>query len=157
MSAYERFRKLVDDFLVRSLGDEIPSGNQLMLELDGRRVHLGFLPEREEIVVSTMVYFAVDEPENIRPEAIAQFNAYHLFHGGYRLAVDQSSQCLYVSQNKPLARAEAAGLDALLGDFIGRCASCTRWYFSETLSAGLAAHRVAQSLGAPGGVELPII
>lgn len=149
MGAYERFRKLVSDFLVKSVGDEIPPGNQLMLEIDGRRVHLGFLPEREEIAFSTMVYFAVDEPENVRPESIAQFNAYHLFHGGYRLAFDQPSQCLYVSQSKPLANAEAAGLTAVLEDFIGRCANCTRWYFSETMMAGIAAREAAQSLVAP--------
>ena len=131
MTPHERFLKLIVDFAGPG-----PEGvlelvqNEMTLDADGP-VRLVLEEQREEIVFSTLIYCAEGEPELLDDEIVADFNAYHLFHGGFRLSIDRDFECLYIVQTNSLARMEAVGLDAFFEDFITRCANCTRWYMAE--------------------------
>jgi hypothetical protein len=130
MTSHDRFRALIKSFL----GPDgfLPAGvdDEFVIDADGP-VQLKLSPEREEIAISTRVISAIGQPELIRSGDIAQFNAFHLFNGGYRLWVHTDAECIVVSQSKALARLEATGLSAFLEDFIPRCASCSRWYANQ--------------------------
>lgn len=133
MTPHARFVKLITGFIGSEpydYGHLID--NEFMLNADGP-VLLKLDPERAEITFSTLIFCAGGEPELIDPEAIAEFNAYHVFHGGYRLSVDVETECLYIAQTKALTRLESAGLGEFFEDFVAHCCSCTNWYMAEIL------------------------
>lgn len=133
MTPHSRFALLIEDFLDLSDAEPPPvSGDEHLLDFGARTFHLALAPGSAEVRIATAVYFG-GAPGEIGPDLIADFNAYHLFHGGYRLAADPATASLYVSVRKSLARLEASGLDAFFEDFIARCISCTRWCVDEAL------------------------
>jgi hypothetical protein len=107
------------------------SADQCLLDVSDRSFHLGLNPERGEITFSTLVFYTDRDPDQIHADLIADFNAFHLFSGGYRLSVDPDTLCLYVSVTRSLDEFEKSGLEPFFADFIDRCMSCTRWYMDE--------------------------
>lgn len=140
MTPRERFTKLVESTLDPS-APETPEVtlDQCLLDVEGRSFHLGLSPERSEITFSTLVFYTDREPDQIYADLIADFNAYHLFRGGYRLSVDPDTLCLYVSVTRSLDGLESGGLSPFFADFIDRCVTCTRWYMDES------ARRIAEA------------
>lgn len=132
MSPQERFERLIHgDDVDFNIGPLVFTDNQSLLEIRGRTFHIGVSPERAEVAFSLMVYCANAEHDLIGADLVAEFNAWRLFYGGYRLSVDALTQCLYVSVTKSLSQLETTGLTSFVDDFIRRCVSCTRWCMGE--------------------------
>ena len=85
--------------------------------LENRVFHVGLDAKRQEITLSTPVFFTDEAAAKACVDLVADFNAYHLFHGGYRLRIDPGTHYVYASQTKSLARAQASGLAVILDDF----------------------------------------
>ena len=147
MTPHDRFIKLIEGFTTPERDDLAGVENDFVLDADGP-VQLTLSPEREEITFSTNVFCATDQPDLIRPELMAQFNAYHILHGGYHLSLAGDADLLRLNQRKSLARLESMGLDSFMEEFIARCASCTRWYLAETTVPGSVGHAFNQLMDA---------
>jgi hypothetical protein len=131
MTSNERLAKLVDDLFEIKDTPVHADRSALLVRHSGRIYHLGCHAERQEIVISTPVYFSFMDGAELPPDIVADFNAYHLLHGGYRLGADPVTHHLYVSQSKSLNGLEHTGLAQFLEDFAARCASCTQWCMEE--------------------------
>lgn len=137
MTPPQRFSALIEDFLGPSNADRPPIlADDCLLDIAARTFHLGLTPDGGSVAISTVVYLADGDPEQVLPDLIAEFNAFYLFRGGYRLSVDPATQSLYVSVNKSLAGLEGEDLDAFFDDLIERCAACTAWYMDELERGG---------------------
>lgn len=128
----ERFAILIRDFAEHlKIEPPIVSEGELLLKYWGRTFQVSMALERAEITFSTVVFPGDYGAVFIFNELIADFNARHIFRGGYQLSVDPITFSLYLSVTKTLGRIEASGLSPFLDDFIRRCASYTRWYAGE--------------------------
>ena len=122
------FQQLIVDLIGRDAAVAIPvAGNDYFVRVHGRLVQLQHLPQRGLIVLSTMIYAAMDE-EDVADELIAGFNSHHLFRGGYCLMVDQASHSPYVAQSRSIASLDGDRLADVIVDFVDRCAACSAWY-----------------------------
>jgi len=132
MTPRERFTQLIETMLSPSSPQKPDvSADQYLLDIEDRSFHLGLNVEREEIAFSTLVFFNDQDPDQIYADLIGDFNAFHLFHGSYRLSVDPDTLCLYVTVSRLLDELEKSGLEPFFADLIDRCMTCTRWYMDE--------------------------
>jgi hypothetical protein len=123
-----RFWALLSDLLGESDGAaSADRDTDIVLDIVGRPIQLR-LDERGQLHVSTMVFFNDSDSAQILREAIAEFNAVHLFAGGYCLLVNPESGSLYVDQIVSLHRFDGKSLRAFLIDFAHRATGCMRWY-----------------------------
>ncbi|PTW56637.1 hypothetical protein C8N35_111100 [Breoghania corrubedonensis] len=131
-TSHDAFRSLVTDYLVGrgKTPSQIEDADDYMLEARGRIVQLR-LGREGTMLVSTMVFYNENDDTQVRDTAIAEFNAYHLFAGGYCLHVDERSQSLYVEQELTVSRFDADGLRDHMEDFAVRATNCARWYLKE--------------------------
>jgi hypothetical protein len=133
MTPHDRFTHLIQDLFKESEESPSVSGDGYLLQFDGRMVHLGLDADRSEVTISTQVYFVDEDADELTVDLITEFNAHHLFNGGYRMGRDPESYNLYVSQCNSVAHLERAGLHVYLDDFISRCVACTRWCGAEAV------------------------
>jgi hypothetical protein len=129
MTPSERFVSLMTGLKEATPLSE-PSADQLLLAIEDRPLHFWLSPARREITISTPVFLTDGA---VPAEAIAAFNSFHLFQGGYRLSVDPLTKSIYASVTKALSRLEDIGLSKFVADFIPRCANCSRWCLDESL------------------------
>lgn len=94
----------------------------------GRMIQARLFPERDLAACSTLVRYNEGWDEPVLFRTVAEFNAYHLFHGGYCLVADEDSGSLYVNQNRRLSTLDAAKFSSWLEDFGHRAGACARWY-----------------------------
>jgi hypothetical protein len=78
-----------------------------------------------------MIFYNDGDAGGVLAEPIAEFNAFHLFAGGYCLLVDDQSLSIYVDQTLSVQRFDVAAFSAHLADFADRAVSCARWYGAE--------------------------
>lgn len=129
--AATEFRLLFADLLEsRSDDADMDFPTDLLVDVDGRPVQAR-LDEAGALHLSTAIFFPDDDTALIDRQAIAEFNAYHLFRGGYCLLVDQRSGALYVDQAMSVQSLGRDTRDACLADFAERSGSCARWYATE--------------------------
>lgn len=99
----------------------------LTLDVIGRPVQVR-LDERGLLHVSTAVFLNDGDAAQVLCESIAEFNAVHLFAGGYCLLVQPESGSLYVDQIVSPQRFDRKSFQAFLIDFAHRATGCMRWY-----------------------------
>lgn len=91
-------------------------GRMLQLRIDGRR----------RLRLSTPVLLN-DGASAVPDVAIAEFNAFHLLAGGYRLLVEERTSSLYVEQALNIRREDADSLRRHAREFVERASACSRW------------------------------
>ncbi|MEI2384474.1 hypothetical protein [Breoghania sp. JC706] len=138
-TSQDAFRSLVRDCLIArgKIPSQIEDADDYMLEARGRILQLRLGPEGT-MLLSTMVFYNENDEAQVRETAIAEFNAYHLFAGGYCLHVDERSKSLYVEQELMIRRFDAEGLREHMDDFAVRATTCSRWYLQELVAADAA-------------------
>lgn len=136
----KNFQNLVKDYLINcgKAPSDIVASDDYLLEAGGRIFQLR-LGAGGMMLLSTIVFYNNGKVEDLLAEPIAEFNAFHLFSGGYRLLVEEESASLYVEQELAIERFDAPRLLRHLEDFADRAASCTRWYLDQ-LKEKYAAH-----------------
>lgn len=130
--AQKDFQALVRDYLTDRGKDpsDIVAADDYLLEAGGRILQLR-LGDDGAMLLSTMIFYNDGKAEHLLAGPIAEFNAFHLFSGGYRLLVDEQRGSLYVEQELAIERFDAAGLRRHLEDFADRATSCARWYLAQ--------------------------
>ena len=132
----EEFRSAVNGYLKDNgiLVDKNDIGDDIIVEAYGKVVQLRLL-ENGKLMISTIVYFNMSDDEYVDNRNIAEFNAYHLFRGGYRLMVEPTTSSVYVEEGATIRGQNAESLSARLADFVSRSISCTRWYIEKLRSS----------------------
>ena len=126
------FQALLRGYLVSRGMDpsDVVAADDYLLNAGGRVVQLR-LGDGGTMRLSTMVFYNEGMADRVLAVPIAEFNAFHLFAGGYCLLVDEPSGSLYVEQELAVGRFDAGGLRRHLEDFSTRATSCARWYLEE--------------------------
>ncbi|MEM5584674.1 hypothetical protein WNZ15_19585 [Roseibium sp. AS2] len=129
----DEFRALVADYLVDQgkQPQEIEAGDDYLLNAQDRILQLR-LGMGGAMLLSTMIFYNDGDTVQVLNGPIAEFNAYHLFAGGYCLHVDAASGSVYVEQELTTGRFDAGSLRQHLLDFADRATSCARWYLDQS-------------------------
>jgi hypothetical protein len=130
MGSRERWRRLLAEAAGRS-ADTVGVGAACVIETMGRAVHLRLDERRDEVTLSTPVYFTDVFVDRLHPDLVAEFNAFHVARSGYRLSHDAESRCLLVGVTRSLEALTRSGLKPFLAELLDRCVSCTRWYADQ--------------------------
>ena len=131
----ERFRSTVSGYLKENgvVVNTSDIGEDIIIEAQGKVVQLRLIDDGK-MLISTIVYFNMMGEEYVDYRMVSEFNAYHLFRGGYRLMVEPSTLSIYVEENVSVQEYDAERLSTKLYDFVKRSISCTKWYI-ESLNA----------------------
>lgn len=118
-------------------------GDDIIIEAHGKIVQLR-LVEKRKILLSTIVYFNMMGEEYVESNIISEFNARHLFRGGYRLMVEPTTFSIYVEESLNIYNFDCEKLSIKLYDFVKRSISCTKWYIENLNVANENSHNYAR-------------
>lgn len=128
-----KFRVTIDGYLAIHAPDCPPvDAIGCFVPVEDRLVQLLLDVEREEFIFSMSVFITNGVEDYIVPEIVADFNAVHLFDGGYHLAVEEETKGLYVSMRRKLGTLTPSEIDGLLRAFVRRSRKWTLWYLEAS-------------------------